>query len=178
MKYNNGKTKSVIPPRLIAIYAIVSEENEAIYYIGGTRNYSGRMAIHIAQLRNNHHPNKALQRAWNKYGEESFRFTILIKYEADNVTAQQIADAESAFLKVTGECNAYRKSGAGAFDPERGRKISEAKLTLSETEIKEVKALLLAGERQEKIGQIIGVGQSVVSKIKSGFYDKFLEGNN
>lgn len=46
-------------------------------YVGQARNIKQRWGVHISKLNCNKHPNCYLQNAWNKYGEESFKFSIL-----------------------------------------------------------------------------------------------------
>lgn len=47
-------------------------------YIGSTiRTFTKRLEHHRCLLRKNTHKNKHLQRAWNKYGEDNFEFSIL-----------------------------------------------------------------------------------------------------
>ena len=46
-------------------------------YIGFSIEMEKRWQQHRANLRNNHHDNPLLQNAWNKYGEESFEFSII-----------------------------------------------------------------------------------------------------
>lgn len=45
-------------------------------YIGQTINYNRRLYLHLHYLRNGRHSNKYLQAAWNKYGEDNFRFCL------------------------------------------------------------------------------------------------------
>lgn len=46
-------------------------------YIGSSVNIYKRWSNHCWQLRNNKHSNRYLQNAWNKYGEQNFKFEIL-----------------------------------------------------------------------------------------------------
>lgn len=48
-------------------------------YIGSTKNYKIRWAQHLSELRNNKHSNQHLQNSWNKYGEDNFRFEIVVE---------------------------------------------------------------------------------------------------
>lgn len=52
-------------------------KSENAYYIGQSTNINVRQQKHISQLRKNIHPNKKLQKAWNKCGENDFEFKIL-----------------------------------------------------------------------------------------------------
>lgn len=46
-------------------------------YIGSTKDYKTRWTQYIKGLRNGNHPNQHLQNAWNKYGEDYFKFEVL-----------------------------------------------------------------------------------------------------
>lgn len=61
------------------VYKITNMVNGKIY-IGSTGSKGGfkkRWSYHLEGLRKNKHHSRHLQRAWNKYGEESFVFEIL-----------------------------------------------------------------------------------------------------
>jgi len=63
------------------IYQIKNKVNNKIY-IGQAINLSKRKAEHWSCLRGKYHYNSHLQRAWDKYGEENFRFIILLCCES------------------------------------------------------------------------------------------------
>ena len=71
---NIGKGKKA----WIGIYQIKCKGNNQIY-IGSTRNIQERWRQHIAHLRSNKHHSIYLQRSFNKYGEDSFEFTVLLR---------------------------------------------------------------------------------------------------
>lgn len=58
------------------IYKITCLSNLKIY-IGSTSDIKIRWRNHRNSLRRNKHVNKYLQNAWNKYGEENFRFEVI-----------------------------------------------------------------------------------------------------
>ena len=58
------------------IYKITNIQNGKIY-IGQTSNFSKRFNEHRLSLNKKIHHSKHLQRAWDKYGEENFKFEIL-----------------------------------------------------------------------------------------------------
>jgi group I intron endonuclease len=58
------------------IYIIVNTENHKIY-VGSTNRLNKRKNQHWYLLRNNKHPNKHLQFAWNKYREYCFEFRVI-----------------------------------------------------------------------------------------------------
>ena len=58
------------------IYQIVNKVTQK-RYIGQSLNIQSRWRGHRYDLRYNKHPNDYLQKAWNKYGEINFEFTVL-----------------------------------------------------------------------------------------------------
>jgi group I intron endonuclease len=62
--------------RICGIYKITNIINNKIY-IGGSINIKHRFSEHKWQLNNNIHGNIHLQRAWNKYGKDNFKFEII-----------------------------------------------------------------------------------------------------
>ena len=61
---------------LCGIYCIENIINNR-KYIGLSRDIKRRWCEHKSELRNNHHCNIHLQRAWNFYGEEAFKFYVV-----------------------------------------------------------------------------------------------------
>ena len=60
------------------VYTITNTINNKIYVGSTTRLFCQRWGDHRVQLRSNKHHNIHLQRAWNKYGEKSFVFEVLV----------------------------------------------------------------------------------------------------
>jgi len=60
------------------IYKITNIINNKIY-IGSAINFYKRFYLHLNMLNNNKHHSKYLQKSWNKYGKENFKFEILVK---------------------------------------------------------------------------------------------------
>lgn len=58
------------------IYMIQNKVNGKIY-VGQSVDIEERWRHHKGELRNNSHSNKHLQKAWNKDGEDNFKFTIV-----------------------------------------------------------------------------------------------------
>jgi predicted GIY-YIG superfamily endonuclease len=75
------------------IYKIINKQNNK-YYIGSSFNVEKRWYTHKTRLKNNNHPNKYLQAAWNKYGEQSFLFVI----EKRSVSKDSLLAEEQIFL--------------------------------------------------------------------------------
>ena len=62
--------------KISCIYKIICKNNNK-FYIGSSVNINRRLKDHIRLLNKNKHNNIHLQRAWNKYGEQNFRFEII-----------------------------------------------------------------------------------------------------
>jgi len=69
------------------IYTITC--NSKIYVGSTTRLFCQRIGDHKSNLRNNKHSNIHLQRAFNKYGEENFKFEILEEYPNDVLVSME-----------------------------------------------------------------------------------------
>lgn len=60
------------------VYRIINAANNKCY-VGSSKNISGRWSDHKKALRKCSHHSILLQRAWDKYGEDSFQLEILEK---------------------------------------------------------------------------------------------------
>ena len=58
------------------IYKIINKSNGKVY-IGQSVDVENRIKNHKGDLRRNHHHNEHLQNSFNKYGEESFEFSLI-----------------------------------------------------------------------------------------------------
>lgn len=67
-------------PTTSGVYAILNILNNK-KYVGSTKCFKERFAEHRSQLRRGNHKNIHLQNAYNKYGEEYFKFIILEECE-------------------------------------------------------------------------------------------------
>lgn len=73
-----------------------------VFYIGSSLDIYQRRCSHISDLRHNKHPNRNLQKAWNR-SPEQYKFEIIHDftnvYNSDrNTTKQQIMDLEQKLL--------------------------------------------------------------------------------
>jgi len=59
-------------------------------YIGSSINYKNRFKSHKCCLRLNKHQNDHLQSAWNKYGEASFEFKIVLQCDINDLEKNEI----------------------------------------------------------------------------------------
>jgi group I intron endonuclease len=83
---------------ICGIYKIVNLINEK-RYVGSSVDIIGRFFHHQCNLRHNHHPNKHLQNAWNKYGENNFDFIIIEECLESNLLERESywMDQENVF---------------------------------------------------------------------------------
>ncbi len=66
------------------IYEIVNlADGKASSYVGSSMNIEQRWHQHRHRLRGGRHRNEHLQRAWDKYGEDAFVFSVLEEVETD-----------------------------------------------------------------------------------------------
>ena len=70
-------------------------------YIGQSIDIKNRWLHHKSELRNNKHDNDYLQNAWNKYGEDDFKFYIL-----EHCTIDELNDKENYYIEF---CNTLDK---------------------------------------------------------------------
>lgn len=70
------------------IYLIRNKKNKKSY-IGSAVNIKGRWRTHRSGLKHNKHHNRFLQRSWNKYGEESFEFSVLEYCDKEELIAKE-----------------------------------------------------------------------------------------
>lgn len=66
------------------VYKMVCTRNGK-FYVGSSDNFLRRFKKHISQLQSHTHPNKHLQNAWDKHGENAFRFYIIEECEKDKI---------------------------------------------------------------------------------------------
>lgn len=61
---------------MTGVYCIICLKNRKIY-VGQSVNITKRFRHHKYMLKKGTHNNKTLQKAWNKYGEEMFKFFVI-----------------------------------------------------------------------------------------------------
>ena len=87
------------------IYFIENLVNGKLY-VGQASNLSKRKHAHFAELNRNRHRNKYLQNAFNKYGEGSFSFKIVLICELKELTyyEQCLIDKINSVYNICREC--------------------------------------------------------------------------
>lgn len=82
-------------PQSSGIYVISNIKNGKVY-IGKTAvGFRKRWLKHKHALNNNYHDNQHLQRAWNRYGEKSFKFLIL-----EYCLVEQLDEREKHYISI------------------------------------------------------------------------------
>ena len=95
-------------------------------YIGSSVNVDRRWQDHKSQLRGGYHHSTYLQRAWNKYGEDNFKFNILFYAEKEHIHMfeQMALDKLSPKYNMSESANAPMLGRHHSM--ESRKKISEA----------------------------------------------------
>lgn len=70
------------------IYTIINNITNQVY-VGAASNYKSRLWDHITSLRKNSHDNDYLQKSWNKYGEENFKFQLLVECDKEFLYSEE-----------------------------------------------------------------------------------------
>jgi group I intron endonuclease len=98
------------------IYQIVNLKNGKLY-LGSSNNIAVRKYNHYYHLRHNTHHSIVLQRAWNKYGEKNFDFSLVLTCPDEMLLfyEQQLLDL----------CKPEYNISTDAAAPTRGMKLSE-----------------------------------------------------
>lgn len=107
-------------PYNFGIYAITLKGTKR-RYIGSSINIQARWSRHVSLLQRNRHHTPHLQRAWNKYGEDAFVFSMV-----EICSLELLNEREEAYLsRLT---NLYNTT-LSAYAPMRGRKHSPKAIT-------------------------------------------------
>lgn len=114
--------------KIAGIYKITNLIDGKIY-IGQTVNYEKRKRSHKSHLLNNKHCNSHLQRAFNKYGEDSFKIELIQKCDID-----ELDDLEKFYIEKYNCCDedyGYNMMYGGQqyrkFTPEVREKMSRGR---------------------------------------------------
>ena len=107
--------------RKTGVYAITNSVNGKRYIGSAALSFSSRWAKHRHRLRKGTHENKYLQAAWNKYGEDSFLFEVLVRCDPVECISKEQEQIES--YDTLNEASGYNLAPAAGsmlgykFDP-------------------------------------------------------------
>ena len=106
----------------IGIYKIVSK-NSGEFYIGSSQNLRKRELNHFSLLKNKKHPNRYLQRVWDKY--QDLYFTIIEECYIDSLIEREQFYIDTLYPKYN--LRPIAESNRGWNMPESGKiKLSKA----------------------------------------------------
>lgn len=110
----------------MVIYKIQCEK-DGRFYIGASTNPHKRRLEHFNHLRKGKHHNIFLQRAFDKYGEDSFSYTILEEFEQEDTMWKReeelLEELSNTYNMMPGGIRGPRMYGKG--NPKFGKQISE-----------------------------------------------------
>lgn len=166
-----------IPAWATGVYCIANTANGKRYVGSAAKSLRRRLRDHRRDLRDGVHTNQILQRAWNKYGETAFEFSVL-EYcpPADCVDREQFwLDTYKAADREFGYC--IRKLAASQFGTKRSPE-SIAKMTAKRAGFKhsaEARANMAAGQRGRKLPPEVRAKISAVKSAKRPPEQRFWE---
>ncbi len=131
---------------MMGIYEIVNlADGKASSYVGSSVNIEKRWREHKCRLQGGQHENSHLQRAWDKYGEDAFVFSVL-----EEVGEGVLLIMEQEYLDDYFDRGHCYNIATCAEAPARGRSLTEEhKLKLSEAH----KGKKQSGEHTRKISE-------------------------
>jgi group I intron endonuclease len=102
------------------IYKITNTINNK-FYIGSSVNIRARITNHRSQLNRGVHDNNHLQRAWDKYGEKSFKVELIKECNDEELLYEEQKYLDKIGVGENPNCYNIAKS---AFAPTLGRELS------------------------------------------------------
>lgn len=87
---------------MMGVYRILNIVDGKIY-VGSSVDIQRRIKSHTHELRKGTHNNKYLQRAWNKYGENSFEFSVIEEVSDKSI----LRDREQYYIQLTNCSNHF-----------------------------------------------------------------------
>ena len=157
------------------IYEIRNTQN-GHRYIGSAVNIRGRWAEHKRDLYANNHHSKHLQNAWNLYGADSFRFSVIEYCDRDSLVRQEnfwlyessfpeyniARDAKSPMLNRKHSDETKKKQGSA----HKGKNVSDdtkRKQSLAHT------GYVTSDETKRKLSAAL---MGVLAGVKNGMFGK------
>lgn len=112
---------------MLGIYEIVNlADGKGTSYVGSSVDIEHRWGQHRSELQGGHHPNRHLQAAWDKYGEDAFVFSALEEVGRDMLLVMEQEYLDDYFDR--GHCYnlAITAGPHGPLSEEHKRKIGAA----------------------------------------------------
>jgi len=148
------------------IYKIYCSGNDKSY-IGSSVNVRKRKNSHLCELRNNKHANDYLQKSFNKYGEDSFIFSLilecepellLIKEEEQIIIHNTYKDGYNLIEAPTKNLLGYKHTDKSkAKMSESANKRGRNSGSLSEEQVREIRQKFFDGERVSELSKEFGI---------------------
>jgi predicted DNA-binding protein YlxM (UPF0122 family) len=165
---------------MIGIYTITCMGDNKVY-VGQSQRINIRFNMHKSQLRHNRHRNSYLQRAWNKYGEDSFLFEIKEVCSLDELNDREKfwvdkleANHEDKGFNLTDGGDGVRgykhtketKAYLSKYWKDKQKGYNNFRAVLTESDVKGIISLLLDHVSMDKIAKQYGVCKSTIQMIK------------
>lgn len=153
---------------MIGIYKIQNKVTDKVY-IGKSVNIEKRWIQHRCHLNNNVHANDYLQKAWNKYSENGFDFSVLCECEESVLDEKEIYYIN--LYKATDRNYGYnlREGGdGGSLSQETIEKLRGVGSTLSEDDVRHIKMCMYLLMDRKEIAEMYNVSPKVLTAISQG----------
>lgn len=153
---------------MIGIYKIENKVTNKVY-IGKSVNIEKRWVQHRCHLNNNVHANDYLQKAWNKYGEIAFNFSVLCECEESVIDEKEVYYIN--LYKATDRTYGYnlREGGdGGSLSQETIEKLRGVGSTLSKEDVRHIKMLMYCLMDRNEIAKMYNVSPKVLTAISQG----------
>lgn len=165
--------------KICGIYKIENLINGKLY-IGQSIDIHKRWKEHKNQLNRNSHENDHLQKSWNKYGKQKFKFEII-----KDCLSCDLDDEEFYYIKYYNSMNSnygYNKTSGGSkgkeISDETRRKLSESNMFIhrgenservkySTKQVRLAKMLIYCGMDFQEISKITDIPRKYITKIKN-----------
>lgn len=162
--------------KISGIYKIINTNNGK-YYVGGSKNIcgqvNGRWNRHKQDLIKNIHDNDHLQRAWNKYGMDSFNFVITECVDDDKLLIVEQKYLDIAKTEIDKCYNICFVAGKVNMTPEVRKKIGDALRGRLRPDISErLKGTKIPYSQRQKMGSK-GIKNSSYDHTIYTFFNKF-----
>ena len=156
----------------IGIYKISNIVNGKVY-IGKSQNIEKRFNAHISNLNHNRGHNSHFQNAWDKYGQDNFKFEII--HTLDTYDEKEISNLEIYYISKYDATNFkvgynFQCGGQGGKFSERQKMIMKEQskfknASLSEDDIRLIKLMIYCLMDRKEIAKIFDVKLCVIKSI-------------